>query len=99
MGMNDHPTAYNEAQKFGVPGKWSKVIQVSNTSASFTGSDFGMGGVIVAESGTTGHIDLWDGGRIDISKLQQNQLYEFAPKHMATNNKVVYVLKKNPKVS
>ena len=58
-----------------------------------------MGGVIIAESGTTGHIDLWDGGRIDLSKLQQNQLYEFAPKHMATNNKVVYVLKKNPKVS
>jgi hypothetical protein len=34
MGMNDHPTDYNQAQKFGVPGKWTRVIQVSNTSAT-----------------------------------------------------------------
>lgn len=99
MAFNEHPSTYDQRQKFGAPGKWSRVFVLNNTSASFTGSDFGAGGVIVGEASTTGHADLMDGGRVNLAHLVVGTTYDFSVKHIACNAKTVYVLQKNPKVS
>ena len=98
MAINDHPSDYDQFAKHGHTGKWHSVSTVQNATGSFTGSDYGAGGIIVAESSTTGHIHLTQGGTIDLSKLTVGTVYEFSIKEVANNNKVTYVLKRNPKL-
>ena len=93
--MHDSPSEYSDFQKKGHPGRFKQVHVVNNTTASFTGSNYGAGGIIVAESSTTGHVRLSEGGDIDLAKLTVGVQYDLSIKEVACNAKVVYVLKKS----
>ena len=99
MAINDHPSDYTQFQKFGHPGKYRSLKIVNNATGSFTGSDYGAGGLIVAEASTTGHADLSGGGRVNLAHLTVGTQYDFSLKEVACNAKAVYVLIRNPKLA
>ena len=97
--INVHPTAYNQFQKFGHPGKYKSLKIINNATGSFTASTYGAGALIVGEASTTGHADLSGGGRVNLAHLTVGTQYDFALTEVACNAKAVYVLIRNPKLS
>ena len=93
--MHDTPSDYDAFQKKGHPGRFKQVHIVNNTTASFTGSNWGAAGIIVAESSTTGHVRLSEGGDVDLAKLTVGVQYDMSIREVACNAKIVYVLKKS----
>ena len=97
--INQHPSDYDQFQKFGHPGKYKSLKIINNATGSFTASDYGAGAIILAETSTTGHADLSGGGRVNLAHLTKGVQYDFSLKEVACNAKVVYVLIRNPKIS
>lgn len=90
-----HATA-SEERTLGAPGKYHSVVTVTaGTTASFTGSQYGYGAVMLADGaeidGT--HIDTWGGGRIYGVDLAKETIYDFAVKQVAAKTKNIYVFK------
>ena len=99
MAINDHPSDYDQFQKFGHPGKYKSLKVINNATGSFTASDYGAGALIVGEASTTGHAKLSGGGIVDLAHLTVGTQYDFSLTEVACNAKAVYVLIRNPKLS
>ena len=60
----ENPSGYSDFQNKGHVGKFTGVTAVNNATQSFTASYYGAGGIIVAESSTTGHAYLSSNGSL-----------------------------------
>ncbi len=97
--INQHPSDYDQFQRFGHPGKYKSVKVINNATGSFTASDYGAGALIVGEASTTGHAKLSGGGIVDLAHLTKGVQYNFSLTEVACNAKAVYVLVRNPKIN
>ncbi len=98
---NEHPSDYDDFQKFGHTGAYTAVWSVAgNAVADFTGSQYGAGGVL-REGGWDGNILLSNGGQISGSALTAGTIYPFSVRKVSggsAGTAVLYVLRKNPKL-
>jgi hypothetical protein len=101
MSVNEiHPYNFptsqaNDFERKGHPGKFLKSIPCGSGTTSFTGSNFGAGGILVP-SGTTGTASLSAGGEIPFSLLAGAQrVFEFSISSVKVDSGTVYVLIKN----
>ena len=86
-----------EFDKKGHPGKYYKVITCTSGTTNFTGSNFGLGGIIVT-SGTTGTASFSDGGSIPLAALSASNggtTYEFSLSSVNVSSGTVYALIRN----
>lgn len=90
--------ARNEFERKGHPGKFWKSIACTGTTV-FTGSNFGVGGVIVP-SGTTGTASLSLGGDIPLSVLATGgaRIYDLSLSSVKVDSGTVYVLLRNQNI-
>jgi hypothetical protein len=90
----------NDFERKGHPGKFLQSITCSSgTTTYFTGSNFGVGGLIVPAS-TTGTASLSKGGDIPLAVLAGSQrIFELSVISVKVDtNGPVYALVKNPLV-
>jgi hypothetical protein len=87
---------YNDFQKKGHPGRYLKSIRCDAGTTTFTGSNFGAGGIIVP-TGSTGTASFSGGGTVPLASLSANNpnLYEFSLESVKVDSGTVYVLIKN----
>lgn len=92
-----HPYSFpasqaNDFERKGHPGKWKKSLTLSGT-VWFTGSNYGVGGVLPVTS-AAGTAYLTDGGTINLAQLAVGNIYELSIEHVegASN---VYALIRN----
>ena len=79
----------------GHPGKFIKSITCTTGTTAFTGSNFGVGGLIVATS-TTGTASLSYGGTIALATLATTQaVHEFSLSSVKVDSGTVYALVRN----
>lgn len=79
----------------GYPGKWNKVVAVSNTITNFTGSNFGASAfLITAAANATASMPA--GGTLDLGLLSVDTLYEIPVSQVESNDtEVIYVFIEN----
>jgi len=95
---NFPPSQANEFERKGHPGKFLQSITcVNGTTTHFTGSNFGVGGLIVPTS-TTGTASLSKGGEIPLAALAGSQrIFELSVSSVKVDsNGPVYALVRNP---
>jgi hypothetical protein len=92
---NFPPSQADDFERKGHPGKFLKSITCGTGTTSFTGSNFGVGGIIVP-SGSIGTASLSAGGAIPFSVLAGAQrIFEFSIASVKVDSGTVYVLIKN----
>jgi hypothetical protein len=87
----------NEFERKGHPGKYYKVITCTSGTTNFTGSNFGLGGILVC-TGTTGTAFFSDGGSIPLAALSSSNAtttYEFSLSSVNVTAGTVYALIRN----
>jgi hypothetical protein len=86
----------NEFERKGHPGKYFQSITCGTGTTTFTGSNFGVGGLIVP-SGTTGTASLSNGGLIPLGVLASSgpSVYEFSLLNVKVDSGTVYALIRN----
>jgi hypothetical protein len=101
MSVNEiHPYNFpqsqaNEFQRKGHPGKFLQSITCTVGTTYFTGSNYGMGGLIVP-SGTTGTASLSGGGEIPLLTLAGAQrIFEISLSSVKVDSGTVYALIRN----
>lgn len=101
MSVNEiHPynfptTPVNDFERKGHPGKFLRSITCGTGTTHFTGSNYGVGGIIVP-TGTTGTASLSAGGDIPFSILAGAQrIFEFSIASVTVDSGTAYVLIKN----
>ncbi len=101
MSVNEvHPYNFpasqaSEFERKGHPGKFLKSIACGTGVTDFTGSNFGVGGVVVP-SGATGTLYLSAGGSIPLTVLAGAQrIFEFSVSSVDVGSGTVYALIKN----
>lgn len=83
----------SEFLRKGHPGKWHGSITCTTGSTLFTGSNYGVGALVVV-SGSTGTVTLSsDNSQIPIQAL--SGLVELSPLKIDVNSGTVYALKRN----
>jgi hypothetical protein len=91
------PTSqYDDFQRLGHPGRFHKVIACTTGTTTFTGSNFGVGGLIVP-TGSIGTASLSLGGDIPLGILGQGgiRIYDFSLRSVKVDSGTVYVLLRN----
>ena len=102
MAVNEiHPHNFpasqaNEFDKKGHPGKFIKSISCSTGTTNFTGSNFGVGGIIVP-NGTTGTASLSFGGDIPLGSIASSSpsIHELSLSSVKVDSGTVYALIRN----
>ncbi len=101
MSVNEiHPYTFpqsqaNDFERKGHPGKFLKSIPCGTGVTTFTGSNYGVGGLIVP-SGTTGTASLSGGGDIPLLTLAGSQrIFELSLFSVTVDSGTVYALIKN----
>ena len=102
MSVNEiHPYNFpasnlNDFERLGHPGKFIKSIACGTGTTTFTGSNFGVGGIIVP-NGTTGTASLSLGGDIPLGSIASNSpvIHELSLKNVKVDGGIVYVLIRN----
>lgn len=101
MSVNEiHPYNFpssqaNEFQRKGHPGKFLQSITCAAGITYFTGSNYGMGGLIVP-SGTTGTASFSNGGEIPLATLAGAQrIFEISLSSVKVDSGTVYALIRN----
>lgn len=92
--------ARDEFERKGHPGKFLKSITCASGSTTiFTGSNFGVGGIIVP-NGATGTASLSLGGDISLGALASSvpNLYELSLSSVKVDAGTVYVLIRNQNI-
>jgi hypothetical protein len=86
----------DEFEKKGHPGKFFKSISCTTGTTVFTGSNFGVGGIIVMP-GTTGTASFSNGGTVPLSALSASNatLFEFSLNNVKVDSGTVYALIRN----
>ena len=87
---------YNDFDSKGHPGKFHKVITCTTGTTTFTGSNFGVGGVIVS-GGTSGSLFFSNGGSMPLTALSASNsvIFEFSPSSVSVVTGTVYALIRN----
>ena len=87
---------YSEFEKNGHPGKFNKVITCTTGTTTFTGSNFGVGAIIVP-NGSAGTGSFSNGGVISLAALASNNppVYEFSLSSVNVTSGTVYALVRN----
>jgi hypothetical protein len=88
--------ARNEFERKGHPGKYYSSITCNTGTTIFTGSNFGIGGLIVT-NGTTGTASFSNGGEIPLSVLSasNSDVFEFSLSSVKVDSGTVYALIRN----
>jgi len=88
--------ARDEFEKKGHPGKFWRSVACSTGTTVFTGSNFGLGGIIVP-TGTTGTASFSLGGDIPLSVLATGgaRIYDFSLRSVKVDSGTVYALIRN----
>jgi hypothetical protein len=85
----------SDFEKLGHPGKFIKSITCATGTTTFTGSNFGVGGIIVAAS-STGTASLSYGGTIALATLATTQaVHELSLSSVKVDSGTVYALVRN----
>jgi len=88
--------ARSEFDKKGHPGKFHQSITCGTGTTTFTGSYFGVGGLIVP-NGCTGTASFSNGGSIPLGAIASNSpvIHEFSLSSVKVDSGTVYVLIRN----
>lgn len=70
--------AFSQYDKLGHPGKYSLSITVTTGDLILTGSNYGVA-AIIRGTGTSGSVNLSNGGSIDIEDLDAGVVHELSP--------------------
>lgn len=86
----------NDFQRLGHPGKFHQSITCTSGTTYFTGSNFGVGGLIVP-NGASGTASLSHGGDIPLGTLASSSPYvwEFSLSSVKVDGGTVYALIRN----
>jgi hypothetical protein len=85
----------NDFERKGHPGRFLKTIECSPGTTTFTGSNYGQGGLIVP-NGASGTAYFSAGGSVPLSVLSGSQrILEFSLFSVTVNAGTVYALIKN----
>lgn len=88
---------YNDFDSKGHPGKYYKSITCATGTTTFTGSNFGVGGIIVT-GGTSGTLNFSNGGSMPLAALSSSNgtvVFEFSPSNVVVAGGTVYALIRN----
>ena len=96
-----HPYNYNtdnrsQFERLGDPGRYHKSITCGTGVTTFTGSNFGVGALIVP-TGSTGTVYLSGGGELPLAVLAQGSIrqYELSVSSVNVSSGTVYALIRN----
>jgi hypothetical protein len=86
----------DQFDRLGHPGKFHRVIPCGTGVTTFTGSNFGVGGIVVPP-GTTGTASFSLGGDLPLSLLSSGSVraYEFSLRSVKVDSGTVYALIRN----
>lgn len=86
----------DEFERKGHPGKFLKSITCTSGTTTFTGSNYGVGGLIVP-NGTTGTASLSLGGDVPLGSLASSSptVFEFSLRSVKVDSGTVYALIRN----
>jgi hypothetical protein len=93
----DYPSSQlDDFERKGHPGKFHQSITCGVGVTTFTGSNFGVGGILVTP-GTTGTASLSLGGNIPLALLSSGSIrvYELSLSSVTVDSGTVYVLIRN----
>lgn len=93
----NYPTTIpSDFERFGHPGKYFKSITCTTGVTNFTGSNFGVGGIVVTPS-TTGTASFSFGGTMPLSVLSASNgaVFECSLSSVKVDSGVVYALIRN----
>ena len=94
---NNYPTSSaTQFERLGHPGKFIQSIVCGTGTTTFTGSNFGVGGIIVP-NGTTGTASLSLGGHIPLGAIASSSpvIHELSLLNVKVDSGTVYVLIRN----
>lgn len=102
MSYNEiHPYNYssdgrNQFERLGHPGRYYKSITCGTGVTTFTGSNFGVG-VLIVPTGSTGTVYLSGGGDLPLAVLAQGSIrqYELSISSVNVSSGTVYALVRN----
>ena len=86
----------NQFERLGSPGKYyGALVVATGTSASFTGSNYGYGAVMLSAGAdvANSHLDVLEGGRIVGTDLTAGVVYDIAPEEIVAHTGPIYVFK------
>ncbi len=96
-----HPYDYtvdnrNQFERLGHPGRYNKSITCTSGTTTFTGSNFGVGALIVP-TGSAGTVYLSAGGELPLAVLAQGSIrqYELSISSINVSSGTVYALIRN----
>lgn len=86
----------NDFERLGHPGKYFKSIACSSGTTVFTGSNFGVGGLIVP-NGTVGTASFSNGGVMPLGVIASTSpgVFEFSLQSVKVDSGTVYALIRN----
>jgi hypothetical protein len=92
---NFPPSEADDFKRKGHPGKFLKSITCTSGITHFTGSNYGVGGIVIP-SGATGTMYLSAGGSMPIAGLADSKrILEFSLSSVDVSSGTVYALVKN----
>ena len=101
MSREIHPYNYNtdtrsQFERLGDPGRYNRSITCTSGTTTFTGSNFGVGAIIVP-TGSVGTVYLSGGGSIPLGVLAQGSIrqYELSISSVDVSSGTVYALIRN----
>lgn len=96
-----HPYDYtvdnrNQFERLGHPGRYDRSITCASGTTTFTGSNFGVGALIVP-TGSAGTVYLSRGGELPLAVLAQGSIrqYELSISSINVSSGTVYALIRN----
>lgn len=90
-------TEQNQFQRLGFPGRYYSAKTIATTAtASFTGSDYGYGAVLIGAgaNSTATKIFVAGGGVIDGNDLVVGTIYDISPEKVQSTGGNIFVLKR-----
>jgi hypothetical protein len=89
------PSEANDFKRKGHPGRFHTSITCLNGSTTiFTGSNFGVGGVIVP-TGAAGTAYLSNGGELALGSIAGSGIQELSVERIVVSSGTIYALKRN----
>jgi hypothetical protein len=90
-------TEQNQFQRLGFPGRYHSAITVATTAtASFTGSNYGYGAILIGTGANTATSKIFvaGGGVIDGNDLRTGTIYDISAEKVQSTGGNIFVLKR-----
>lgn len=98
IGNGTSSISVDEFEKYGHPGKFMTTVSVVSGSTLYcTGSNYGVGGLIVA-SGISGSWKTSNGGTGSLAHLAAGYIHELSLEYVSVTSGTAYVLVRNQHV-